>query len=181
MTHHVRSSVAIAFALGYLGISSWLEHRPADLEYVFLMFVVFSSAMQDALDEVNHRLVKLASQRDIKQEMEYLKSHITGQANLVKCDVALLKYDLALAAALERGEGAPEARDLLPAYPEPKFIPPYPEPFDAKKWRTEKLHGVAAAVDESTWLDMSVVTYPLRRLVTYIMGRPAFVRWIVGE
>jgi hypothetical protein len=178
MTHNVRSVVAIVFVLGYLGITLWLGHRPAELEYVFLMFVVFSSAVQDALDDVNHRKEQL-SRRDIKQEMEYLKSHITGQANLVRFDLALLKYELALAEALKSGGEAPEAPPFLPPYPEPKFIGP--ETFDATKWRTEKLRDVGVAINRFTWLDMSVVTYPLRNLVAYIIGRPAFVRWLVGE
>lgn len=139
MSHHVRSCIAIAFACAYLGISWKLDHRPADWEYVFLMFIVFSSAIQDAMDDANHRLEKLARlveesgrkveylERDIRQETEYLKSHITGEANNVKSDLGLLKYEFALAAALEKGEDPPEAPEFIPPFPEPKFVPLEPQ------------------------------------------------------
>jgi len=196
MSHHVRSGIAMAFACAYWGISWQLDHRPADWEYVFLMFVVFSSAMQDAMDDVNHKLEELTRiveesrrnadylKRDIQQETEYLKSHITGEANNVKSDLALLKYEFALAAALEKGEDPPEAPEFVPPYPEPRFVPlepPQIEPFDAQKWRTEKLQAVAAALGAFTWWDMSVVTSPIRRVVSYAMSRPGFIRWVARD
>lgn len=185
MSHHVRSGIAIAFASAYLGISLLLDHRPADWEYVFLMFVVFSSASQDAMDDLTHRVEKLTRvaeesqrnteylKRDIQQEFEYLKSHITAEVNLIK-------YDLALRDALEKGEEAPEAAP----YPEPKLVPleaPKLESFDPQKWRTEKIQAVATALGTSTWWDMTVVLNPVRRFIAYVMSRPSFIRWIARD
>jgi hypothetical protein len=200
MSHHVRSGVAIVFALGYLGISLLLDHRPADWEYVFLMFVVFSSAMQDAMDNVNYKLKEVTRlleasdyrvdvltrdveqqavylSRDIGQATENLKSHITFEANLMKTYVAMLKYELELAAALRRGEDAPEEQKYQTPYPEPKLIlpkfvplePPKIAPFDAQKMRAEQIREVTAALGEYRWWDMTVVTIPLRRLVAYVL------------
>jgi hypothetical protein len=196
MGHHARSGIAIVFALGVLGFSWFVGHRPADWEYIFLMFVVFSSALQDAMDDLNHKLEKLTRiveefrrnadylKRDIQQETEYLKSHITGEANNVKSDLALLKYEFALATALQKGEDPPEAPEFVPPYPEPKFVPIEPpkiEPFDAVKFRAEGLSNVADALRGHVWWDMSVVTSPLRRLLGYIATRTAFIRWITND
>jgi len=185
MNHHARSFIAIVFALGFLVISWLVGHRPADWEYVFLMFFVFSSAMQDAMDSVNHRLEKVTRlieesaakaedlSREVRQEAEYLKSHVTAEANLVT-------YELRLLAALQRGEAAPEA----PPCPEAEFVEPEPpklEPFDARKFRAERLREMAEALREYSWWDMTVLTSPLRRLLAYIAGRPAFIRWFTSE
>ncbi|HEV1994518.1 MAG TPA: hypothetical protein VGR03_09310 [Candidatus Acidoferrum sp.] len=209
MNHHIRSGIAIVLVLAFVGISWLLDHRPADWEYVFLMFVVFSSAMQDAMDDEKLRIGKATLlleeaarktehlsrevqqqakhlSREVQQQAEYLKCHITGEANLLKSDFALLKYELALAAALQRDEDAPEAPEFVPPYPEPKFVSPefVPlespklEPFDAQKWREERVRVIATALGGHSWWDMSVVTIPFRRLVAYIVSRPGFIRRI---
>ncbi len=185
MYHHVRSGIAIACSLAYLGISLLLEHRPTDWEYVFLMFVIFSSAMQDAMDNVNHRLEELTRlvnesseemrdvSREIRQEIEYLKAHVTAEADLVT-------YKIELRDALQAGRDIPEP----PTYPEPKFVPIEPgktEQFDAEKWRVKKIYGVERALRDFAWWDMSVLTSPVRRLVANIIGRPRVIRWLGGE
>ncbi len=198
MNQHARSAIAIAVTLGFLGVSWFVGHRPADWEYVFLMFVLFSSALQDALDQIYLRLEKVTRLveksmdkveyltrdlrqearyvvREVKQESEYLKSHITSQMNMIA-------YDFKLSAALEKGESLPEA----PAYPEPKLVesefvelkPPELETFDAQKFIAEGIREVAEALGDHGWWDMSLVTTPLRRLYAYVVSRPAFVRWV---
>jgi hypothetical protein len=198
MKHHVRSCVAIVFALGYLGISLLLDHRPASWEYVLLMFVVFSSAMQDAMDDVNYKLKKVTGlletsaikvavlsrdieqqasylSRDIEQATENLKSHVTFEANLMKTYIAMLKYEVELVAALQRGEDAPEEPKYQTPYPEPKLIlpkfvplePPKIVPFDAKIMHAEQVREVTAALGDYRWWDMTVITIPLRRLAAY--------------
>ena len=198
MNHHGRSGIALVVALGFLGISWFVGHRPADWEYVFFMFVVFSSALQDAIDGMNWRLEKVTRlleksadkiedlnrevrqatenmAREVKQQSEYLKSHITAEANSIA-------YDLKSMTALQNGESAPEA----PAYPEPKFIepkfvelePPKLEIFDRQKFIAERIRKVAEALGDHGWWDMSLVTTPLRRLYAYVSSRPAFIRWV---
>jgi hypothetical protein len=198
MSHHARSAIAIVVVLGFLGVSWFVGHRPADWEYVFLMFVVFSSALQDALDQIYLRLEKVTELveesmrkaeyltrdlrqeakyvvREVKQESEYLKSHITAQTNAIA-------YQLELSAALEKGEPLPEA----PAYPEPELVesefvelePPKLETFDKQKFIEEGVRQVAAALGRSGWWDMSVVTMPLRRLFAYVTSRPDVIRWV---
>jgi hypothetical protein len=197
MNHHGRSAIAIVVALGFLGISWLLGHRPADWEYVFLMFVVFSSALQDAMDGMNSRLEKVARLleqsadkignlsrevrqeakdvvREVKQESEYLKSHITAEANLVT-------YDFKLAIAIEKGEPLPEE----PAYPEPMLVestfvelePPKVETFDRQRFIAGRVRDVAEALGHGWW-DMSLVTTPLRRLYAYFTSRPFIIRWV---
>jgi hypothetical protein len=183
MNHHIRSVIAIVLVLAFVGISWLLDHRPANWEYVFLMFVVFSSAMQDAMDDVKLRigkatlLLETAARKSedlsfvVRQEAEYLKSHVAAEAGL-------LMYKIELMNARQRDEAAPEA----PSYPEPKFVgePPKLEPVDARKWREERVREVATVLREYSWWDMTVVTIPFRRLVAYIMNRPGFIRWISG-
>ena len=198
MSHHARSGIAIVVTLGFLVISWFVSHRPADWEYVFFMFVVFSSALQDAMDGMNGRLGKIMQlleksahkvedlnlevrQRaeyvtsEVKQQSEFLQSHITAQANLAT-------YDLRLMFSRQTGEPEPDA----PAYPEPKLVepkflahePPKLETFDRQKFIAERVREVAAALRGHGWWDMSVVTTPLRRLYAYVTGRPAFIRWV---
>jgi len=98
------------------------------------MFVVFSSALQDAMDGMNYRLEKITRivensvnqidglnrelrreiqqearnvTREIQQESEYLKSHITAQANLITYDLELGKR------IAERGAAANDALKLM--------------------------------------------------------------------
>ncbi len=198
MNQHARSAIAIVVALGLLGVSWLVGHKPADWEYVFLMFVVFSSALQDALDQIYLRLEKVTRLveksmdkveystrdlrqeakyvvREVKQESEYLKSHITSQMNLIA-------YDFKLLAALQKGESLPEA----PEYPAPKLVesefvelkPPEVETFDAQKFIAEGVREVAEALGDHGWWDMSAVTTPLRRLYAYAVSRPAVIRWV---
>jgi polyhydroxyalkanoate synthesis regulator phasin len=198
MNQHARSAIAIVVALGFLGISWFVGHRPGDWEYVFLMFVVFSSALQDALDQIHLHLEKVTElveesvrkgeyltrdlrqeakyvAREVKQESEYLKSHITAQVNSIA-------YELKLLAALEKGESLPEA----PVYPEPELVeaefvelePPKLETFDKQKFIAERVREVADALRRGGWWDMSVVTTPLRRLYAYVTSRPDVVRWV---
>ncbi len=162
------------------------------------MFVVFSSALQDAIDGMNWRLEKVTRlleksadkiedlnrevrqatenmAREVKQQSEYLKSHITAEANSIA-------YDLKSMTALQNGESAPEA----PAYPEPKFIepkfvelePPKLEIFDRQKFIAERIRKVAEALGDHSWWDMSLVTAPLRRLYAYLTSRPDIIRWV---
>jgi hypothetical protein len=162
------------------------------------MFVMFSSAIQDAMDHVNYKLKEVTRllgasdykvevltrdieqqavylSRDIGQATENLKSHITFEANLMKTYIAMLKYELELAAALRRGEDAPEEQKYQTPYPEPKLIlpkfvplePPRIEPIDAQKMRAEQIREVTAALKDYRWWDMTVVTIPLRRLAAY--------------
>lgn len=201
MNQHARSAIAIFVVLVFLGVSWFVGHRPADWEYVFLMFVVFSSALQDALDQIYLRLervtrlveksmqeIKYASRdlrqeakyvvREVKQESEYLKRHITAQANLAT-------YNADLLAALEKGESAPEA----PAYPESKLVeaefvelePPKLEPFDRQKFMEEYVREVADTLRDHAWWDMSLVTTPLRRLFVYYVRRPGNLKKISKE
>ncbi len=198
MNHHGRSGIALVVALGFLGVSWLVGHRPAEWEYVFFMFVVFSSALQDAIDGINWRLEKVtrlleksadkiedlnrevrqAAENiacEVKQQSEYLKSHITSEADLIT-------YDFKLMTALQKGESAPEA----PAYPEPKFIepkfvqlePPKLETFDRQKFIAEGVREVAKALAGHGWWDMSLVTTPLRRLYAYLTSRPSIMRWV---
>ncbi|PYT62527.1 MAG: hypothetical protein DMG35_07225 [Acidobacteria bacterium] len=198
MRHHGRSAIAIVVTVGFLVISWFVSHQPADWEYVFFMLVVFSSALQDAMDGVNGRLEKITRlieeyadkvedlnlevrqqaeylTSELKQQSEFLKSHITAEANLVT-------YDIRLMAALQAGEPAPDP----PAYPEPKLVepkflapePPKIEEFDAQKFRAEGLRQVADALRDHGWWDMSIVATPLRRLFAHVASRPAFIRWI---
>jgi hypothetical protein len=205
MNPHARSAMAIVVTLGFLAISWFVGHRLADWEYVFLMFVVFSSALQDAMDGMNYRLEKItrivvnsANQidrlnrelrreiqqearnltREVQQESEYLKSHIKAQADLIT-------YDIKLGTAIEKGEPLPEE----PAYPEPKLVestfvelePPELETFDRQRFIEERVLAVADALRDHGWWDMSVVTTPLRRLYGYVSSRPAYIRWVSND
>jgi hypothetical protein len=90
-----------------VGISWFVGHRPADWEYVFFMFVVFSSALQDAIDGVNSRIEKVTGlleksadkidalpyehhketediRREIRQEAEYLRCDVQQQAEYLR-------------------------------------------------------------------------------------------------
>jgi hypothetical protein len=201
MNQHARSAIAIVVALTFLGVSWLVGHRPAEWEYVFLMFVVFSSALQDALDQIYLRLEKVTQLveksmqqaeystrdlrqeakyvvREVKQESEYLKCHITAQADMAA-------YKAALSAALEKGEAMPEA----PPYPESQIIesefvelePPQLEQFDRVKFIAERIREVSDALREHAWWDMSLVTTPLRRLFVYYVGRPGNLKKLSKE
>jgi hypothetical protein len=211
MSHHVRSGIAIVFACVYLGISWRLEHHPADWEYVFLMFLAFSSAMQDAMDGLNNKLERLAEivggnrantaffehdiqqakeevKRELRQEAEFLKCHVTREANNLKTELELFKYELALERALEKGEDAPETPQFIsspePKFVSPEFVPPeLPkiEPFDARNWRTERAQGIVQALRGPSWWDMTLVIRPLVRAAAYINARPGFIRWVTHD
>lgn len=200
MNQHARSAIAIVVALVFLGVSWLVGHRPADWEYVFLMFVVFSSALQDALDQIYLRLEKITrlveksmdkveySTRDLRQEAKYVVREVKQESEYLKCHITarvdLLAYNIKLA-ALEEGEAVPEA----PAYPEPKLVesefaelePPKLETFDRQKFIAERIRQVADALGDHGWWDMSVVTTPLRRLYAYVASRPAFIRWVSND
>ena len=200
MNQHARSAIAIVVALVFLGVSLLVGHRPADWEYVFLMFVVFSSALQDALDQIYLRLEKITrlveksmdkveySTRDLRQEAKYVVREVKQESEYLKCHITarvdLLAYNIKLA-ALEEGESVPEA----PAYPEPKLVesefaelePPKLETFDRQKFIAERIRQVADALGDHGWWDMSVVTTPLRRLYAYVASRPAFIRWVSND
>ena len=200
MNQHARSAIAIVVALVFLGVSWLVGHRPADWEYVFLMFVVFSSALQDALDQIYLRLEKITrlveksmdkveySTRDLRQEAKYVVREVKQESEYLKCHITarvdLLAYNIKLA-ALEEGESVPEA----PAYPEPKLVesefaelePPKLETFDRQKFIAERIRQVADALGDHGWWDMSGVTTPLRRLYAYVASRPAFIRWVSND
>jgi len=183
MNHHVRSGIAIFLVLAFLGISWFIGHRPANWEYVFLMFVMFSSALQDAIDDVKERLgeassllKKAARKADhldfvVRQQAEYLQSDVSRQTDLLLWKIDLMN-------ALQTGEPAPEA----PPFREAKFVgePPTLDPFDARKWREERVRKVATALGDYSWWDMAALTIPIRQLVVYIVSRPGFIRWISG-
>jgi hypothetical protein len=145
MNPHARSGIAIVVTLGFLAISWFVGHRPADWEYVFFMFVVFSSALQDAMDGMNShlekvtRLLKISAdkiddltyevrkqtedvRREIRQEAEYLRRDVEQQAeylrSYVTAEAILVKYGIALMHARDTGEDAPDK----PQYPEPKLV-----------------------------------------------------------
>ena len=186
MHHHVRSGIAILVALGFFGISWLAGHRAESWEYVFFMFVVFSSALQDAMDKMHRQLEELSQsvkelageaqylKYEIRQAEENLKCHVTAQAQLTMCDIAL-------STALEKGAtGLPEQ----PSHPEPKFMwPEQPEikTFDKEEWIAEKIPSVAKALRDGGWWDMSVATWPFRRLFGFVASRASFIGWIAKD